>query len=236
MSRPVESSSQNQEYFPTHQLKDFEAMDKAVLVEWAVKAQDMLGSLARLQLESMEREDYLEKVTHIDPLTGLANRSGLYDAYHKLVSEPPQRLRESEPESANQPNSVLFMDIDNLKQINDTFGHHIGDLELMKVANHLRRVLREEDIIARIGGDEFVVITQGLEPVGAEVVAKRILIQMERDEGPAESHSIKTRASIGIAPLDMDSGLEASLKHADQAMYRAKRNGGDQISIFEPDN
>ena len=157
-----------------------------------------------------------------DSLTGLANRRLLFD-----------RLEKASARLARRPGmaALLFIDLDRFKRVNDTHGHVVGDALLMESADRLREVVRDEDSVARIGGDEFVILAEGLDDADdARALAARVVMAFdERFDfvvGPLE-----VTTSIGIAtatePLD-DPG--AFLARADRAMYVAKRAGGRRIA------
>lgn len=147
-----------------------------------------------------------------DPLTGLTNARGLNSAIqHQL-----QR---------NLPFCLLFLDLDNFKQVNDTFGHAVGDDLLQKTADTLKHTVRAGDIVGRLGGDEFVVVLAGTSPESAIQAARRLCKNL--DEVYAQ-HDAATRAgvslSLGIAAYPDDGEtVEALLDHADKRMYKDKR-------------
>lgn len=160
------------------------------------------------------------RATH-DPLTGLANRTH----FHATLEA---RLQSLERSVDPRPVGILFIDIDGFKKINDTFGHDIGDQLLLQVARCLRRTLRGEGLIARLGGDEFIVLLSALRRSSdGERIAHRILVALART-ATIKGHAMSVTASIGVAVAPED-GLEATTvqRHADVAMYRAKRQGGN---------
>jgi diguanylate cyclase (GGDEF)-like protein len=166
------------------------------------------------------RNDANESVT--DPLTGLLNRRGLHLHFAELVSK-------RHPSGAHL--AVMVADLDRFKDINDTFGHAVGDDVLIRTARRIESALRRGALVARIGGEEFVVIAIS-EPGDAQRTAEQVRCAIA---APAE-HAPVT-ASIGVTEVDLSiftapeadpmALLEASLRRADQAMLDAKRNGGD---------
>jgi diguanylate cyclase (GGDEF)-like protein/PAS domain S-box-containing protein len=158
------------------------------------------------------------RATH-DPLTDLPNRTLLEDRLEQACA----RLRRDQV-----PLSVLFVDLDGFKGINDTLGHHAGDEVLREVARRLRRVLRPADTVARLGGDEFVAVCEGLDAPDAEAVAGRIREAMSVPMLVGGT-SLDVGASVGVA-TSSDEQQEAAelLARADQAMYRRKRGKGAQ--------
>ncbi|WP_161972385.1 sensor domain-containing diguanylate cyclase [Glaciihabitans arcticus] len=165
-------------------------------------------------------ESRLALVAQIDPLTGLANRRRLLDRLdHAFAGH--QR---------GDDVTVLFLDLDGLKQVNDSLGHDIGDAVLIRVANQLVSTARAKDTVARIGGDEFVIVCENTSLEQAEVLAQRILRLIRVTAGDAEYASVAITASIGIADAATAADGPDLLKQADAAMYRAKLSGRDRSS------
>ena len=157
-----------------------------------------------------------------DPLTGLANRNGLVDRLERSLST--RRI--------GRGPAVMFLDIDQFKLINDSYGHGTGDDVLRIAASRIRDTLRPQDLIARVGGDEFVIVVDNTSLRNAEEVAARILRELARPwlNGDVE-HVV--RASIGIAFADDDSTPETLLRESDTAMYRAKEHRRQGIVLFD---
>jgi diguanylate cyclase (GGDEF)-like protein/PAS domain S-box-containing protein len=181
-----------------------------------------------------ERKAFEEQLSHQafhDSITGLANRA----LFRDRVEHALERLtRDADPVS------VLFMDLDDFKTINDSLGHAAGDRLLGEVGERLRTCLRTPDTAARLGGDEFAVLLEdGGESVGAAEVAGRILKALD---GPflLDGKEVFVRASIGIATSGVSratgpEGAEELLRNADVAMYIAKEAGKNRYQIFEPE-
>ena len=155
-----------------------------------------------------------------DPLTGLGNRSLLLDRLER-------RLARADREGTDA--TVLFLDLDRFKLVNDTLGHLVGDELLVAVAERLRTCLREGDVCARLGGDEFAVLLDGRSD--AETVAQRIVRALER-RFEIDGHELFIGVSIGIAGGRQPA--ETLLRDADVAMYHAKRAGTGRYARFEP--
>lgn len=179
------------------------------------------------------RKDDAQRIRHLayhDSLTGLANRSFLLQHLRLLIAQGQRRT---------QPLAVLFLDLDRFKQVNDSLGHHIGDALLTAVAGRLRGVLREGDLLARQGGDEFIIVctspgddNDGACPAATGVAAKihAALSQPFLIEGK----ELYIGASIGISCLpEHGDDADTLLRHADQAMYQAK-NAGVDTAIYAP--
>jgi len=165
--------------------------------------------------EQRAQKDALEYQTLHDPLTGLPNRTLFGDRLRQAILSG-QRER--------KPLVLLIMDMDRFKEVNDTLGHHIGDLLLQQVALRLAATLRQSDTVARLGGDEFAVLPAGgTDLTGGSQAAKKILQALEQPF-LIDGRNVDVRASIGIA-LYPEHGDEAAtlMRHADVAMYVAKR-------------
>ena len=172
------------------------------------------------------QQERLEHLAHFDALTGLPNRLLLSD-----------RLRQSMAHSRrhSQALAVLYLDLDGFKAINDSHGHDVGDALLVAVAGQMKMALRESDTLARMGGDEFVVVLGQLP--GAEAclpLVERLLLACAAPLRVGE-RLLQVSASIGITlfPQD-DSDVDQLLRHADQAMYQAKQLGKNRYHLFDP--
>jgi len=168
-------------------------------------------------LQRKQAEQALRHVAHHDSLTGLANRPLLQD---RLVHATQRAAR------LQKRVAVLFMDLDRFKYVNDSLGHSAGDMLLRACADRLRDSVRESDTVARFGGDEFVVILEGLNSA-ADVVPPLTKI-LARFNAPFEinGRELTTTASIGVSMYPDDGqDVETLLMHADAAMYRAKEKG-----------
>ncbi|MCU1487636.1 MAG: putative diguanylate-cyclase [Actinomycetia bacterium] len=171
---------------------------------------------------AIERDESMHRLTHAavhDPLTGLTNRAGLIE---RLEAAAPGDLRVA----------VLFCDLDRFKLINDSLGHHVGDQVLGEVAARISTCLRERDLVARFGGDEFVLVLDGADRATAESVAQRVL---ESLSAPLRVGDLQLGISASIGICMSDSSLDANdlLRHADSAMYRAKKRGLGTYFVYE---
>jgi two-component system, cell cycle response regulator len=159
----------------------------------------------------------------VDSLTGLHNRRFMQTHLSALVSESVTQERNL---------TVLVLDIDHFKRVNDTWGHEAGDEVLKEFASRMRKVVRGVDIVCRTGGEEFVVIMPETEPASAFRVAERIRQSVERDPFIVEGGktAIPITTSIGMAGFERGhTTVDAMLKKADEALYRAKRDGRNRI-------
>jgi diguanylate cyclase (GGDEF)-like protein len=155
----------------------------------------------------------------LDPLTGLHNRRHL-DA--RLRAELAFATRHE------APLSVLIIDVDHFKKINDTMGHGAGDAALRALGERLQKSVRTEDVVARYGGEEFAVIARGIKAAGALLLAERVRETVARMRVAYEAHTIAFTISVGVATMDQNrkfAAVEALLKAADDALYAAKKSG-----------
>lgn len=182
----------------------------------------------RYAIERQRVEDRLTYLATHDPLTGLANRMLLHDRLEHAVD----RARRSD-----QAVHALYLDLDGFKPINDSCGHTVGDHLLRSVAERLRACIRRADTVARIGGDEFVVVLESTAHVkDTDAIAQKIVDTIAR---PFEIHGrrITVTASIGLAGFPQDGEtVDQLVRHADAAMYMAKQGGGHRICWFSPQN
>jgi diguanylate cyclase (GGDEF)-like protein/PAS domain S-box-containing protein len=177
--------------------------------------------------ELRKAHDQLDHQAHHDPLTGLPNRLLLGDRLHKAL----QRARRDESELA-----VLFIDLDRFKNINDTLGHQAGDRVLCEVAWRLNSLMRESDTVGRLGGDEFLIVIEGVVgPTAVSHIAEKILNILQGSPVTVEQEFF-VGASIGISVFPQDGeDAETLMKHADVAMYRAKERGRNAYEFFTKD-
>jgi diguanylate cyclase (GGDEF)-like protein len=184
--------------------------------------------LAQLAIEHARFCEDLNFQAHHDGLTGLPNRALFELRLNEAVAEAGRTRRKL---------AVLFVDLDRLKQINDTMSHRVGDLFLVETAARMRRVVSVDDLVARIGGDEFNILLGNIsETAEAEALANRIL-EAVREPIMIEGRSVVASASIGIAVFP-DDGTEAEdlRREADAAMYCAKEMGRNRVQAFSEQN
>ncbi|GEM03943.1 hypothetical protein HMI01_09310 [Halolactibacillus miurensis] len=168
-------------------------------------------------------EHQLRKMAYFDDLTDLPNRKMLDRHIKKALARSKRH---------GHPFSMMFLDLDDFKAINDELGHEVGDLYLVEITKRLDDCVREEDLIARFGGDEFIVVFEETEQQEIETIAERILDSLQ---SPVfiRSHELKVSASIGIS-LYPEHGetKEALIRRADQAMYAAKHDGKNHYQVY----
>ncbi|WP_345817100.1 EAL domain-containing protein (plasmid) [Paraburkholderia sp. PREW-6R] len=188
-----------------------------------ISRQDELGELAKafnhMQAAISERERRIVELAYLDRLTGLANRAMFNDRLQTAIAD-------SQTDSRKPANafSVMMMDLDRFKLVNDTLGHPIGDLVLCEVATRLRTALRGTDLVARLGGDEFAVLLPGDTSEDAQRVATHLLKTLEQPI-MIEEQLVDVGASIGIVAFPQHgTDMNVLMRCADIAMYVAKRS------------
>jgi diguanylate cyclase (GGDEF)-like protein len=164
-----------------------------------------------------------------DPLTGLPNRL----LFEKRLSKAIKRFDALQREGAAGKVAVLFVDLDGFKPVNDTLGHAVGDLVLKEIARRLRTSVRAGDTVARIGGDEFVMLMECETALVDPVIAARRVIEAVSTTIPGPNRPIQVSCSVGIASYPEHGPKERLVTHADAAMYEAKRAGGNTYAHFE---
>lgn len=169
----------------------------------------------------------IEKLAFYDSLTGLPNRA-------QLKAWLAERLNASNESGAGQPIAMLYLDLNRFKEVNDTRGHHTGDALLQQVAKRFQMCLENGERIARVGGDEFVVIIDGANRPTAVALGEKLRASLSTPVflGP-ECYSIDVSVGVAIAPCDGTS-IDDLVRHADVAMYRAKV-GGFGVAVYSPE-
>jgi len=181
----------------------------------------------KIERELIKNKAMLDRMAHHDTLTELPNRLLFIDRLNQAIH------------TANRNNTVialLFIDLDNFKEINDSLGHSVGDELLQAVSRRLTQATREDDIISRLGGDEFTVITGELKkPEDAAIVAQKMVNEFQQPFA-LKNHQLHITASIGISTYpDNGTDVENLLKNADSAMYRAKHEGRNTYHFYIED-
>jgi diguanylate cyclase (GGDEF)-like protein len=186
-----------------------------LLMRWLPEA---IGERRRVQ----EDNDHLSRMAAIDGMTGLFNRS------HFLM------LAETEFERAiryERPLSLLLLDIDRFKSVNDRHGHDTGDRVIVEIANVMRYLAREADLTGRLGGEEFVVLLPETAMADAAVLAERLRIGIAGTPIQSASGDLRLTASIGVSEAAGSSSFAEMMKRADVALYDAKHGGRDQVRL-----
>ena len=219
----------------------------AVIIEWASTGGPRL-SVHRYAVRQMSRAlslvlhwrrhiAELERAARSDGLTGLSNRASFFDQLDRRlgIHDRGSRADDDVQSDGSELVSVLYVDLDRFKVVNDKYGHSMGDEVLSEVARRMSRVLRERDVLARLGGDEFAVLCFGLHRVEeVTAVAERLLSALNSERIDADGHSVSMSASIGIAfapPPPAPGGSDSLIDLADRAMYEAKTAGRNRWVI-----
>jgi diguanylate cyclase (GGDEF)-like protein len=189
--------------------------------------QPMAGGGAVVLLEDItERRNAEARISHLaryDELTALPNRLNFRDEIERLLAVP---------RDAEQLSALLFVDLDQFKQVNDTLGHPCGDQLLCAVADRLREMLRPEDFVARFGGDEFVVFQQNIKSNEDAAGLARRIVEHLSERYRIDNHLVEIGASVGIAMTSPSISADTLLKNADMALYRAKADGRGTFCFF----
>ena len=176
--------------------------------------------------ERRSMEEALRDMASRDPLTGIYNRRSFMELARSQLARAHR---------FHEPLSVFVLDVDHFKRINDTFGHATGDDALRMVAAGCQAILREYDLLGRLGGEEFVVVLPGATADESRVVAERVRRHLARMPIEAPDGTFRLTASIGIAGLEgATDTLERAIHRADLALYRAKHLGRNRVAVFEP--
>ena len=175
-----------------------------------------------LKQELQEKNAQLDKLAASDPLTGVPN-------YRTLVNKLDEELERAK--ALHTKCSVLYMDLDQFKAINDKYGHAVGDLVLCRVAELAASLLRSEDCLGRWGGEEFIAVLPGQDPTEAFTVAERIRMRVSEQVFPGQD-GLRVSCSLGVATYpQVATERDRLLIRADQAMYEAKRHGRNQTCL-----
>jgi diguanylate cyclase (GGDEF)-like protein len=204
-------------------LSDFSHSDQTVELLYLAEANAAIARLSRQLTERLSAaREAAERQALTDPLTGLANRRAMDAELARMLADPGQHL------------SLLHIDLDYFKQVNDTLGHAAGDRILTMVGDILRSELRTTDLSARVGGDEFLVALKGRTEIDELAATARRLIGLLERPVPHAGRVARVSASIGIAPTtayEVWPDVQRLLADADAALYRAKEGGRSGFRI-----
>ncbi|MEP9380216.1 diguanylate cyclase [Aquabacter sp. CN5-332] len=207
-----------------------------VLREWRHRAwQFAIGFLAlaglsvlalRGHLDVLKQREKAHRLANLDPLTGIYNRRYFMEAGSHEFDRAKRYDR---------PLSVLVVDIDNFKNINDCWGHPTGDVAIQAAANSISSVVRDQDLVARLGGEEFSVILPETDPPRALAIGERLRASIATTSVTSEDGtSIRFTVSIGVSSLQADDpSFQAMSNRADKALYRAKESGRNRVIILD---
>ncbi len=215
-------------YFPARRADGSEFMAEISIGKFPDPTTDTLQLVITIidRTEKVATEKELERLANIDPLTNLKTRRRFYElAEHELT-----RSRRYD-----NPLALIYFDVDHFKKINDTYGHYVGDYVLKQIGVTCNQAFRDNDIVGRIGGEEFAAMLPETSLVGATVVADRLRISLgEMEISTSGSTSISMAVSLGVVCFDKtDSGLDDLFKRADKALYQAKHEGRNRVCVLE---
>lgn len=194
-----------------------------------VSARELVARVEKAVREGRAHRELSEQA-RTDALTGLANFRALIS---RMSEEFNRALR------YGYPLSVVMIDLDHLKQVNDRFGHHVGNRAIVAVTRTLRASLRQTDFAARYGGDEFVVLLPHQSPAEAAVMVERLrraLAEAELEADDPAAREVRLTVSAGVSgqlPEDAPPSFEGLLQMADAALYQAKRDGRDRVVVWD---
>lgn len=178
---------------------------------------------ARMALELNSAHARLKELAHTDELTGLTNRRSFFQSAETILQEA----------CANgQPLSLLVIDADYFKQLNDTYGHATGDAALQFITKKLNASVRKTDFVCRLGGEEFAVLLPGLTEDEAELLGKRMLEKISSQPMFWDDKIIEMSVSCGVADTTVGYDMTALFKAADDALYAAKTSGRNRQILF----
>lgn len=197
-------------------------LSQYVVLESTVALVMMAFGILMLTNEHITSE--LRHLAEVDPLTSVFNRRAFLTLLEKAISQA-ERTRQSLP--------VLVLDLDHFKKINDTWGHSGGDDVLRQFVVLANRCLRKEDVMGRLGGEEFAIFLPNADGPGAQAVAERLRSLVQAQPVQSGPQSIALTVSIGVAMCVRGDSADAVLKRADTAMYLAKQNGRNRVEVAE---
>jgi len=185
---------------------------------------EQIAELIGASIYNVELYQEMERRAKTDPLTGLTNRRGVEEA---LARETDRSRR------YGSRLTVLMLDVDQLKDINDQVGHPAGDAVLTSLAAILLETVRSVDVPGRWGGDEFIVVLPDTSGAQAEQLARRLQARVHDRPAQVQGRPVPTSVSIGVAEYHKDESLESLVHRVDQAMYAAKHGGRDRIAVAD---
>ena len=163
----------------------------------------------------------LRQQSQIDYLTGLKNRRGFYDYYEKKIASC----------SCGKTSSVIIGDIDFFKKVNDTYGHNVGDMVLIQVADIMQKCVEKKGKAFRWGGEEFIILLPQYEAEQAKLVAEEIREMIQKSECDTGKEIVKVTMSFGIKQLEDCKTLEENISEADENLYKAKTSGRNRVIV-----
>jgi len=188
----------------------------------AQRAERLAKEKSRLETQLGNMNRSLDLATRIDAMTGLANRRAIMEKIDQEFSRAQRHQRAT---------SIVLADLDSFKLVNDRYGYNTGDDVLVEVARVLRSCVRSEDICARWGGEEFLLLLPETPLEGALSVANKIRESVAMTVFSANRHGIKLTVSLGVCEYQADQNIFESIKRADHALFQAKQSGKNRAMV-----
>jgi len=185
---------------------------------------DLNSKLLQEISERKNAEAMLERAATSDPLTGILNRRAMLEQL---------KHQEARYHRNKDPFVILLIDLDHFKNVNDTYGHDAGDKALIEVAEHLLKNTRNQDVVSRWGGEEFLILLPDTGLQGGSVLAEKVRQDIQAHDFTAGEKSVRLTLSMGIAAYREGMTLTGCIKAADAALYRAKRRGRNRVELSE---
>jgi diguanylate cyclase (GGDEF)-like protein len=187
----------------------------------AIAVTGLIGAFLTLLMSDLIEDHYHKSV--IDPLTGVYNRRFFEEKVLKVIGF-----------TQKSQHGIIMVDIDDFKDINDTFGHAVGDEVLVKFAKIVSKIVRDSDIVTRFGGEEFVILQASASITETQKLAERLCDEVSKCSIETQAGNLTITASFGVSSLSAPDQLESSLKMADDAMYGAKEGGKNSVVVRDP--
>lgn len=192
-----------------------------------------LHEIHREHLES-EKERLGKRIEDlgIDGLTGVQRSENFKEGLNRVFSMIRHQEKEQRKEGVHQKASLIFIDLDKFKLVNDNHGHLVGDEVLKSVASLLKKSLRGTDILARYGGDEFIALLPNTDEMNAVAVAEKLRVSIADDP---RLKSLGVTVSLGVCSSEVSTAQDSEtfIKHTDEAAYVAKRGGGNRVEVYK---
>ncbi len=210
-------------------VKPFRFAEVLARINNQIRILNMQNELEKKNRELVEKNLLLQQMAVTDDLTGLYNKRYILSRLSGEISHAA-RYRE--------PISFLMVDVDHFKQVNDTYGHIVGDILLKEIASMLKKIVREVDIVARYGGEEFLIILPNGDALGAKILAERLRESIEKSIFNIEGNKILITVSIGVKSESIKHNADSStevlnlISQADMALYSAKAKGRNRVEIY----
>ena len=185
---------------------------------------EMANMTRELTKQNIALEKAYAKISEListDYLTGLASRKCINDSFVKAISYYKR---------TGAPLTIIMADLDLFKQVNDVYGHLMGDKVLVNVAKVIKRIARNEDLVGRFGGEEFIIVLVGTDKNGGEIFAERLREKTEQMKAPGLPQ--KVTMSLGVTDFTASDTADSAIKRADEAMYLAKKQGRNKVVVL----